>query len=323
MQESVGSTDQEARIWLKSLEALEVTAEVPSEKILANEVAEALDATPEACLVGEKKKTGLPVELAFGENFVVDTMEVPNGKIIPQVIRGVALDLFPNTEKSRSNDFYYAYTYSGTRLVFAIVKSKSYLAGKLPGFLPAMLSPGKYVYRQGSQYYVLEHEDDGTVTTKVHQEAQHDCIDLEEAAKTSDTGKVEQSLYLQWSLSHNYKPVTMIMLIVFVALLAGYGATMRGYREVSARTAQLSEAAPASTSKITGLPPVGAYIKTVADSTSSLGAVIKQIKKIDKTNLAFAVEFQTENDTREFISRKGGRYEDGKVVFAFDLTGAR
>lgn len=322
--------EQEPRIWLRSLEGLEVEegeASVPADNKFELPVTESdqepLDVAGDVDEEREERnKKGRSLEFSFGENFVVDSMDVPTAKIIPQVIRDIALDLFPDNQRYRGNDYYYAYTYSGTRLVFAILKSKSYLTGKVPGFLPAMVSPGRYAYRQGSQYYLLEHEEDGSVTTKVCQEPQPDCIDLEAAAGTADVQKVEPTLYLQWSLSHNYRPVTLVMLMVFIALLAGYGLAMRGYRDISAKTARLSGALPLA-APTTGLPPVGAYIKTVADSTSSQGAVIKQIKKIDKTNLIFAVEFETENDTRDFISRKGGRYEDGKVVFAFDLAGTR
>jgi len=300
----------------------------PSEEVMDLPESSAIDLAAEESLLGtsvdvtEDKPAGKGkvVEFSFGERFVVDTMDAPNAKNIPLIIRGVALDLFPDTDRYKSNDYYSAYTYIGTKLVFVILKSKSYLAGYVPGFLPAMLTPGKYVYQYGSQYYVFEHNVDGVVTAMVHQGVPQDCLDLEALAGSGEASDIPQTMYLQWSLSHHYKPVTYIMLAVFIALLAGYGITLRGYKEISVKTARMSQTATVAPSK-NGMPPVGMYIKTVADMTSPAGAMIKQIKKVDKTNLAFVVEFKNENDTREFIARKGGRYEDGKVVFAFDLAG--
>lgn len=266
------------------------------------------------------KKTGKCGEFVYGDSFIVDTMDIPNAKIIPEVIRSVALELFPDSNRYRSNDYYYAYNYDGAKLVFVIVKTKAYVSGKLPGFLPAMLTPGRYCYRHGSQYYVIEHELEGHVSTKVYQEPQEDCIALEEAADELEEQKYAATLHLQWSLSRSYKPVTMVMLAVFLCTLGIYFASVQGYQDVTVRASQTAQQVQAP--QPVGLPPVGELMNVVAGSTAEKGAIIKQIKKVDKTTLAFAVEFQNENDTREFITRKGGKYEDGKVVFAFDLAGA-
>ncbi|WP_224962523.1 hypothetical protein [Geomonas subterranea] len=304
------------------LKGLEEFAIVEPESVAAVDATEqpGLQEVPAPVESRQAVQQGDPGNFVFGENFVVDTMDVPNAKIIPQVIRGVALDLFPDGDKYRSNDFYYAYSYNGTQLVFVIVKSKAYVAGELPGFLPAILTPGRYSYRHGSQHFVIEHTAEEGVTTKVYQEPQPDCIDLEAALEELGGVKLPPSLHLQWSLAHNYKPVTLTMLAVFLGLLGVYFMSLQGYKEIAAQSARVAQQAPPP--PLLGLPPVGEYMKVVADTTAAKGAVIKQVKKIDKTNLAFAVEFQNENDTREFITRKGGRYEDGKVVFAFDLAGA-
>lgn len=312
-QSAEGAADR--KICLKSLEHVGANDDTAEEE----EILELVDAEeqPAEVIPGKKAKK---MEFVFGEDFVVDTMEVPNAKIIPQVIRGVALDLFPDCERYRSNDYYYAYTYTGARLTFVILKSKAYIAGKAPGVLPALLIPGRYSYRHGGQHYLIEHDDEGSVTSKVYQELPADCICLEEAAEAGEAEKFDKTLYLRWSLSNEYKPVTLVMLVVFLAVLGAYLTAVQGYKDISRKTVQVDSAT--TTDPVRRLPPIGSLMKAVADTTNAQGAEIKVVKKVDKATVAFGLQFQNENDTREFITRKGGRYEDGKVIFAFDLAGA-
>jgi len=290
---------------------------LPEEALSQGEVAMEKPVKEKRSLLGLRRKAeGGKVECAFGDTFFVESKKVDDPKIIKEVIRGVALDLFPDNDSCRSNDFYYSYLYEDGTLTYAILKSTSYLTGKFPGFLPAMLNPGRYIYQWGSQYYVIENIG-GMVTSTLHNEPQQDGEDLRELAAKGVFTDVPSTLCLQWSLTHHHRPITVIMAGVFIALLAGYGLSMQGYNQLSKRVATLNTSTPQAEKVM--IPRIDARIRTVAEALQPYGAMIKFVKKMDKSNLAFSVQFKNENDAREFILHKGGTYEDGKVVFAMPI----
>lgn len=270
------------------------------------------------------KKTKKVSIAGFSDLFFVETARLDDKKDVLPYIQSEASRLLKDENGEENGNYYYAYTFKDQILNFLVARSVEHIDGKLPVVLLAFFAPGKYVYRSGRRYFVIEHNEDGTMATDILYERQEDCIDLTDFDPEDPDNEfalppdIPSTLYMKWSLAgKNYNVNIILAAMMFVAMCNLFYQSS-SYEKVSQKarilknTPQTTESNKPSGSNISILPDL---IKEIAGKLNQKGSV-SSIKG-DGGKLVITLRFDNELDAREFIKKNGGVYEDGKVVLGY------
>lgn len=254
---------------------------------------------------GEQKvDTGNLVPEVLDDNFLIANVSLPKKDVLGYIRKKSEVKLGP--------DYYFGYVYRNAHLSFIATRSASYAHGKLSVFTPAFMEPGRYFFRYGDIWHLLETTATGT-TDKIVYEEPTDAIDLGEP-QPIPTRSIPKTLILQWSLKSTNIPALAfsgaalaISLVVFAALSFRF--------EVTAREAAAYVPPPVK-KNLTINPSFGDLVKKVAGVIDGKG----RIKSMQAQNdaIVFDIMFNNESDARAFMAENApnAQYANGIVTVA-------
>lgn len=259
-------------------------------------------------------KKGKEVDTAFDDSFVIGTQTVAKKDIL-NFIRGKCAPVV-------GTDYYYAYTYEKGQLNFIATKSSKHITGGTTVFAPAFFEEGNYIYKYGARYFMVTNTD-GVLEwhlcpeppTEAYTEVNDDRISLPASAP--------KTMLFQWSLHKQHVVTELALSAVFMLAVVYYGFTLSAYNVVQKKADDIKRQQTAISNApkpLTATIDLAEMITELRNKIAQYDGTIRQIK-IGKEGIVSAVVFPTENYTRMFLNRHGGKYEDAKVLLGFNLPG--
>lgn len=246
--------------------------------------------------------------LVFSDEFVMDSVGIEQ-KEISAYINGKAAPLL-------GDDFYYGYQYQNGILSFIALKSKQYVAGRLPLFYPALLLQGNFVYKKpDADYFYYITNKDGFCSAEVAYEERPNHLMIQQVPVNNPPA----TLKLTWSLARKNLLLNAALLAVFCLSCLFLALSAQGYD--TARKEQQRMAAQVSPVVPRGLPP---FINSVADLGKKIeGKGFIEKVALAKDQLTCTIKFKQDADAQVFLRTTGGNYEGDKVVYTTALSAAR
>lgn len=258
----------------------------------------------------------------FNDLFMVDSTRIEDKKDVIPYIRAEALRLLKDDSGGDNENFYYCYTYNNQVLNFLVARNQEYIAGKLPVIAPAFFTPGRYFYRSGRRYFVIEHHTDGTMTTDITQTRPVDCTDLTdldaETIRDRLPDTIPSTLHLQWSQAKRDYHTEVILAVMALLSLCFMFYQGSAYDKVVKRARTMQQEAnmtPAAKHLDSNIGVIPELIRDVAAKIGTKGEITSI--KGDESKIVVTIRFDNELESREFIKKFGGVYEDGKVLLGY------
>lgn len=246
----------------------------------------------------------------FDGTVIIESISIPKKDISNYIKGAVEPTLGPN--------YYYGYVYKNGVLTFIATLSDRYVEGELSVFSPAILNPGRYCYRRGASFHLVETTEEGS-SEKLVYELPEGCIDLN-LQEPLDKKDIPSTLWLKWSMKKNNVSIATIMACAF--LFSGIiclGMTLRYESVVRDLSKKNLMPAPVVVSEKKPQADLGVVIKGVASRLNQKGTIIAVRAK--QNLIAFEIVFSDENEARRFLTEIGptASYESGIVKFALKL----
>lgn len=254
---------------------------------------------------------------ALDDVFYVETAKIEDNRDVVTYIRNEALDLLKDENGEESGDFYFAYVYRDQTVNYLVARSSSYIAGKIPAIAPAFMAPGRYLYRFGRRQFVIEHAEDGKMTTYSGIERHEGCIDLTDFSGEGTPPEVPDTLRLQWSLARRDMNTNLILTIVLILTACNCLYQGMRYEKITTRAKELAQKNIEAQSAVHKMPEsnlgaLPALIGDIAGRMEGKGSI--SAIKIDGDRLAVSLVFVNEDEARNYIGKNGGVYVEGKVL---------
>lgn len=254
------------------------------------------------------KKKGKEIQYVIELPFVTDSVEIEKKDII-SYINGKSQPIL-------GDDFYYSYVYKDGILSFVSFASKKNVAGQIPVIAPALLRKGKFYYNSDGVYYFIENEG-GKIKTEVAYDEREGYADITKIEKLS--GDIPKTLKLKWSLQAKGDKLFYLgiaMLIISIAYFLDAGIDIKPEVKL---TKTLTPAVAVQKASPQGLPDLTRYITDIARDIEGKGYIEKVQVQADN-NLQFVIKFKDETYVQSFIARRGGKYENGSIIYTVSLN---
>ena len=254
--------------------------------------------------------------------FFIETYRLEDKKDVVPYIRAEASRLFRDDRGEDHGNYFYSYNYDNGVLHFLIARSNAHIEGKLPAIAAVFFTPGKYMYRSGLRYIVIEHHGEGEISSSVAYDRPEGCIDLTDV--NADTiieslpGKIPKSLYFKWSMGGNNVNVNLILACTVFLGLCNLVYQGHAYDQISGKARDLKTKSAMTPEVKQDGQNLSAFPDIIREISAKMGGKgrLSSIKG-DGTKLTVNIVMENEIESREFIKKNGGIYENGKVVLGF------
>ncbi|MCS7106266.1 MAG: hypothetical protein NZ942_03050 [Candidatus Aenigmarchaeota archaeon] len=238
------------------------------------------------------------------ENFIVGKVKIDKKNVL-NYIKGKSIPIF-------GDDYYYTYLYKNGYLIFLSTKSNIYLNKKIPIVAVSLLKPGVYYIKdkKGDFFHFIEHTEDN-ITHRVVFELPKNAVEINESF-LKQYEKECASLKLKWSLEK--KEYMYLIYTVFVFSLIFFVFMNAKANQLKQQVIANRNNNAAAIEKHYGNIDLSKYLFDISDSVLGKGVINKVEKTID--GLVFYISFKTEEHAQTFLKDKGGKYEQGQVIYA-------
>jgi hypothetical protein len=233
--------------------------------------------------------------------FVADSVGI-NKKDILNYIKGKSQPII-------GDDFYYSYVHKDGVLTFTAFASEKHISGNyLPTIAPALLRKGKYFYGvEGGVYYFIENNE-GRIKTEVGYEEKEGYVDITKVEEL--TKGIPDTIRLRWSLQPEVARLNLIGMIAFIlSIVFLFTASIRKNEPMITQVATVTAEAMKES-----LPDVTGLIEDIGREVVNGKGYIEKAQ-LQQDGMQFVIKFKNENYIQSFISRRGGKYENGSVVY--------
>jgi hypothetical protein len=244
-------------------------------------------------------------QYALETPFVVDSIEIDKKDVL-NYIKGKSHPII-------GDDFYYSYIYKDKILSFISFASKKHITGNyLPVIAPALLQEGKYFYNplKSNVYYFFENSS-GVIKTEIGYEEKDGYENVLTIQLPKD---IPDTLKMRWSLQSQINKLYLLGMTTFILSVVFFFVN----NSIHGKEPEPIDVKPVIAESIKeSMPDITGIIENIGQEVMNKGHIEKA--QLQPDGLQFVIRFRNESYAHSFISRYGGKYEGGAVIYTSSL----